>query len=235
MRIYACGCSFTYGDELQNPKISAWPTLVAEKLNATVNNDAVLGGTNVRTVYQTVKNIQDNYDLYLIAWTTYSRFTFYKSDNNFETNFNPNLKHSLYGNEKFYRDWGYDLYKYWYNELYAFKLWLQQIIQLQQLLKDKNYLMLNAFENNLSKWLAPKELFIDSVKDLINFDLMNDDQIFDEYKEIQYYVSLIDISKFYQWNKFYISELSNKFPTGPGCHILEQGHEHLAELIHQHV
>ena len=71
MRIYACGCSFTYGDELQNPKISAWPTLVAEKLNATVNNDAVLGGTNVRTVYQTVKNIQDNYDLYLIAWTTY--------------------------------------------------------------------------------------------------------------------------------------------------------------------
>ena len=235
MRIYACGCSFTYGDELKNTNKSAWPVRLAEKLSASIDNNAVNGGTNTRTVYQTIKNTQENYDLYLIAWTTYSRFTFYKSDNNFETNFNPNLKNSYYENEKFYSAWGNDLYKYWYNELFAFKLWLQQIIQLQQILKDKKYLMLNTIENNLSKWLAPKESFINSVTELINIDLMNDKQIIDEYKEIQYYISLIDFSKFYRWNEFCISDLCKNFPCGPNGHILEEGHDQLANLIHQHI
>jgi hypothetical protein len=235
MRIYACGCSFTYGDELKNPNKSAWPARLAEKLSASIDNNAINGGTNTRTVYQTIKNTQENYDLYLISWTTYSRFTFYKSDNNFETNFNTNLKHSLYGNEKFYCNWGNNLYKYWYNELFAFKLWLQQIIQLQQILKDKKYLMLNTMENNLSKWLTPKESFVNSVKDLINFDSMNDEQIFDEYKEIQYYISLIDFSKFYRWNEFCIEKLCGQFPVGPEGHILEDGHEYLANLIYKHV
>ena len=79
--IHAIGDSFTYGDELKNPNKSAWPAKLAEKLSASINNNAVSGGTNSRTVYQTIKNTQENYDLYLIAWTTYSRFTFYKSDN----------------------------------------------------------------------------------------------------------------------------------------------------------
>ena len=235
MRIYACGCSFTYGAELKNPNKSAWPARLAEKLSATIDNNATNGGTNARTLYQTIKNTQENYDLYLISWTTYSRFTFYKSDNNFETNFNPHLEHTLYGNKKFYRNWGQDLYKYWYNDLFAFKLWLQQIIQLQQVLKNKNYLMTNTMENNLSIWLSPKESFGSYVKELINFDLMNDEQIIDEYNEIQYYISLIDTSKFYRWNEFCISDLCKTFPCGPKGHILEEGHAQLANLIHQHI
>ena len=235
MRMYACGCSFTYGDELTDPAAHSWPAILAAKLSAEFTNVAAKGGTNARTVYQTIKHTQNKYDLYVIAWTTYSRFTFYKSDNNFETNFNPNLIHALYSSENFYKQWGEVLYKHWYNELYAFKLWLQQIVQLQHILKNKNYLMLNTMENNLHKWLAPKESFISSVKELINFDLMNDKQIIDEYEEIQYYISLIDFSTFYRWNEFYITGLCDRFPCGPEGHILEQGHEHLANLIYQHL
>jgi len=235
MRIYACGCSFTYGDELSHPTAHSWPAILATKLSADLTNAAIVGGTNYSTVYQTIKNTQDDYDLYLIAWTTYSRFTFYKSDNNFQTNFNLNLTHGLYSSEKFYKQWGEVLYKHWYNELYAFKLWLQQIIQLQAILKNTNYLMINTFDNNLSSWLAPKESFVNSIKDLINFDSMNDEQIFDEYKEIQYYISLIDFSKFYKWSKFHIIELCNHFQCGPEGHMLEQGHNHLADLIYQHL
>ena len=235
MRIYACGCSFTYGDELPTPTTQSWPAILASKLSADLTNTATPGGTNARTVYQTIKHIQDDYDLYLIAWTTYTRFTFYKSDNNFETNFNPNLEHAICSSENFYKQWGEVLYKHWYNELYAFKLWLQQIVQLQQILKNKNYLMLNTTENNLSKWLAPKESFGSSVKELIKFDLMNDEQIIDEYKEIQYYISLIDFSKFYKWNEFYITELCASYPVGAGGHILEAGHTQLANLIYQHL
>ena len=234
MRIYSNGCSFTYGDELQSTD-SAWPVLLSNKLNAQIVNDATSGGSNYRTVYRTIKNTKDDFDLYIIAWTTNARFTFYKSDNNFEINFNPNLANELYGNESFYKDWGKTLYSIWFNELYAFKLWLQQIIQLQQVLKNKKYLMINTFENNLNSWLSPEEVFLDKIKPFVNFNLMNDDQIVDEYKEIQYYNSIIDKSNFYGWGKFYIRELCSQFSCGAGGHFLEPGHEYLADLIYKHL
>jgi hypothetical protein len=234
--IYTNGCSFTYGDEL-NETSMAWPRLLAKKLNTEVFNDAVSGGTNYRTVYRTTKNIKEDYDLYVVAWTTCARYTYYKSDNNFEVNFNPQLLNALYGKEKFYSQWGKDLYLHWHNELYAFKIWLQQIIQLQATFErfQKNYLMINTFSNNLDKWLVPEDQFLSSVKNLINFDLMNDEQIFAEYQEIQYYISCIDTEKFYQWNNFFIGDLVQQFPVGPGGHILDAGHEHLSDLLYQHI
>jgi len=237
MKIYVNGCSFTYGDELTDPARNSWPILLGNKLNANVFNDAESGGSNYRLVYQTIKNLKECYDLYILAWTNYARFTFYKSDNNFSINFNPLLTHSMYGEEKFYADWGKSLYKFWYNELFSFKLWLQQIIQLQSLLEIKNsqYLMLNTFENSLKSWSSDRHDFIDQVKPLINFEIMNDDQIFAEYEEIQYYISLIDTTKFYKWNDFCITDLKQSFPSGSGGHILEQGHEKLAELLHHHL
>lgn len=233
MRIYANGCSFTYGDELQSINY-AWPQLLANKLNAEIVNDAIVGGTNYRTVYRTIKHTKDNFDLYIIAWTTDTRFTFYKSDNNFEINFNPQLKNDIYGKEPFYQEWGKTLYKIWYNELYSFKLWLQQIIQLQSIIK-KPYLMINTMHNNMSSWLSAKDTFIESTKALINFNIMNDEQILAEYQEIQYYSSLINKNNFYGWNNFYIKQLCEKFPCGPGGHILEAGHNYVADLIYNHL
>lgn len=240
MKIYACGCSFTYGEELKDPAVSSWPALLADKLQSSIVNDAVGGGSNARIVYRTVKSMRDNYDLYLIGWTDYSRYTFYKSDDNIEINFSVSscTKPLLSGyHEKIYEKWSSDLYKYWYNELYAFKLWLQQIILIQTLFKKENkkYIMVNALPNNLSKWLSRRDDFIQSVKSLINFNSMNDDQIFDEYAEIQYYISLIDTSKFYKWGEFDIMQLCKEFNCGPGNHILEDGHKYLAELIYTHV
>jgi hypothetical protein len=210
MRIYANGCSFTYGDELESPSTTAWPALVADHHGAKLINDAVSGGTNARTVYRTIKYLQEDFDLYLIALTTDTRFTVYKSDNNFEINFNPQLKNILYGNDDFYRTWGKTYYTTWYNQLYAFKLWLQQIIQLQAVLGNRQYLMINTMSNSLNKWTAEWPNFIDQVKSMINFDIMDDDQIFAEYKEIQYYVKQIDVSKFYKWNQFAIQDLCSE-------------------------
>jgi hypothetical protein len=235
MKIYANGCSFTYGDELTNPSKNAWPVLLSNSLHATLNNDATSGGTNYRTVYRTIKNLKNNYDLYLIAWTDYSRFTFYRSTNNEEINLNSRLKNDTLRKSLELTDWAFKFYKHWYNELYAFKLWLQQIIQLQSVLQNKSYIMINTFPNNIDSWTKPKDQFIDSVKYLINFDLMNDEQIFAEYEEIQYYISNIDFTKFYKWQEFYIFQLCKLFPIGPFGHILDQGHEHVAKLLYNHI
>jgi hypothetical protein len=63
--IYVNGCSFTNGDELQDPTSTAWPILLGRKLNKFVTNDAISGGTNSRTLYRTIKNLSADYSLYI--------------------------------------------------------------------------------------------------------------------------------------------------------------------------
>jgi hypothetical protein len=231
VRIYANGCSLTAGLHLNN---NAWPQLIAERLSAPLLNHAVDGGTNSRTVYQTIRNLKD-FDLFLIGWTSTSRYTFYDSTNNHEINFNPSLSHPNYESKSHYQNWGKVLYSHWHNELYAFKLWLQQIIQLQTLLKShgKKYVMINALENNLSVWLNGPASF----SKLINLEVMNDNQIIDEWNEIQYYVSLIDTDSFVKWNDFYIASIkvNNLFPVTATGHLTKEGHSYVANLIYEHL
>jgi hypothetical protein len=241
MRLYFNGCSFTHGDELANPRQDSWPSLISSNLKVDFLNDAVSGGTNYRTIYKTIQNI-NQYDYFIIAWTSYTRFTEYNPVDNFEINFNPmlNLDASLhYSNDlkenysKFV-DYGTLYYKHWFNELFEFKKWLQQIILLQSFFKSNNkpYLMLNTASNNLPAWLQPQEKFINATKHLLDFfDYLNDDQLLNEHLQIQELHSMIDTSTFIEWNSWSIRDLCSSYPCGPGGHILEDGHQAVANKV----
>lgn len=95
--------------------------------------------------------------------------------------------------------------------------------------------MINTVDNNLNKWAVPRDQFIDSIKKFINFDVMDDEQIFAEYDEIQYYIKQIETSTFYNWGTFTIRSLCDQFETGPRGHFLTAGHQHVADLIHKHI
>jgi hypothetical protein len=241
MKLYFNGCSFTYGDELTNPQQSAWPTLVVDFLKCDFSNDAISGGTNDRIMYKTIQNI-NNYDYFFIAWTTYTRFTEYNPVDNFEINFNPNLNldaslhysDDLKKNYKKYKDYGNLYYKHWFNELYEFKKWLQQIVLLQSFFKahNKPYLMLNTISNNLSAWLQPQEKFIDATRHLLDFfNYLNDDQLLNEHLQIQELHSMINKSTFIEWNNWSIKNLCSSHPCGPGGHLLEKGHQAVANKV----
>lgn len=235
-KICAIGDSSMLGEYLSNPNQESWLSILGQRLNAEVVNDSANSASNYRNVFQLVKNLKENYDFYIIQWGPYSRYTFYKSDTNYEVNFNIHLEYGRWSNEKIYKDWGTVLYKHWHNELYAFKIFLQQIILVQSILKEHNkqYCMIHGPEQHLSRWLAPRDEFISKTKDLINFDIMNDKQILDEYEEIQYYSSLIDTSKFYKWNEFWVTQLPD-VKLASGSHPSKESHQHLADLIYTHV
>jgi hypothetical protein len=125
-------------------------------------------------------------------------------------------------------------YKHWYNDLYEYKTWLQQIILLQSFFKQHNkpYLMLNTTNNNLVAWLQPQENFINATKSLLDFfDYLNDDQLLEEHAQIQKLNSMIDTSTFVGWNNWSINELSLTYKCGPGGHILEDGHCAVANKV----
>lgn len=241
MNLYFNGCSFTYGDELKNLNHSAWPTLVSSCLESNFLNDAVSGGSNDRIVYNTVQNI-NHYDYFFIAWTFYSRFTEYNPVDNYEINFNPRLNldaslqysDDLKKNYQKYKDYGNLYYKYWFNELYEFKKWLQQIVLLQSFFKvhNKPYLMLNTTDNHLPAWLQPREKFINATRHLLDFfDCLNDDQLLNEHLQIQELHSMIDKSTFIEWNNWSIESLLSSYPCGPGGHLLEDGHRAVANKV----
>jgi len=235
MKLYFNGCSHTWGDDLSNPDSQAWPSLIAKQLDCEWLNHSISGGTNDRIMYQTIKNIHD-FDKFYIAWTYVTRFTRYRSDNNYEVNFNPGLKHSLYGSSHEFKNYSQLHYAFWHNELYAFKIWLQNIILLQRLFESENksYIMINANHNNLDRWIVPWQNFNYGVKSLLCFDLMNDQQLYDEHVEIQNLIQKINFKKFIGWGSWCITDLAQNYPVGVTGHLLVQGHQAIANYILTH-
>jgi hypothetical protein len=234
MRLYFNGCSHTYGDDLAD-QTQAWPALIAKKLSCEFVNDAVSGGTNDRILYRTIKHAQE-FDRIYIAWTYTTRFTRYRSDNNHEVNFNPQLKHTLYGNAPEFKEYGKWYYQAWHNELYSFKLWLQDIVLLQRYLEsiNKPYVMINADNNCLDRWNVDWPSFNSSVKSLLCFDLMHDDQLLQEHAEIQSLLSQINTDNYVGWNQWWLATACKIHPVGPTGHSLADGHQYIADYIQKH-
>ena len=234
MRLYFNGCSHTFGDDLLDCN-QAWPSLIAKKLQCDFVNDSVSGGTNDRIVYRTIKHATE-FEFFYIAWTYTTRFTRYRSDNNHDVNFNPQLTHSLYGNQSEFKDYGKLHYAFWNNELYNFKLWLQNIVLLQRYLDsiNKPYVMLNADHNCIDRWSTDWHLFNSSVQSLLCFDIMDDETLHNEHLEIQTLLKQIDTSNYIDWNSWWITKLHRDHPVGPTGHLLENGHTAVANKILEH-
>ena len=234
MRLYFNGCSHTYGDDLKDQNL-AWPGLLSNELKCEFLNDSVSGGTNDRIMYRTIKHA-DQFDKFYIAWTYTSRFTRYRIDNNHDVNFNPQLKHSLYTTAIEFKDYGKLHYSYWHNELYAFKLWLQSIILLQRFFESikKPYVMINSDNNLIDRWTVDCNLFNNSVKSLVCFDLMDDLQLHAEHIEIQNLLKQINFDYYIGWNTWWLTKLCDQYPLGSTNHLLEEGHKATSRYIIDH-
>jgi hypothetical protein len=235
MKLYFNGCSHTYGDDLEFQSKDAWPSVIGQMKNCDFVNFAVSGGTNDHIKYLTVKHVND-FDKFYIAWTNISRFTRYRSDNNHAVNFNVQYKHKLYGNDPEFKTYAKLHYKIWYNELYAFKTWLQDIVLLQRFLESHNkpYVMLNAFNNLIDRFTVDWQNFNNSVKSIVCFDLMDDQQLFLEHAEIQKLLGQINFENYIGWNTWWLTKMLLSYPVGPTEHLLEEGHLATAKYILEH-
>ena len=235
MRLYFNGCSHTRGDDLDAPERQSWPAILAKKTGCSFLNDAVSGNANDQIIYRTIKHA-NQFDKFYIAWTYIERFTRYRSDNNHVVNFNLHLSNTLYNKDPNFINYGKIHYSTWHNQLYSFKLWLQNIILLQRYLESLNkpYVMINADNNNTDRWTTSWTNFNSSVQSLLCFDCMNDNQLYQEYQEVQQLLTQINFEHYIGWNNWWLTKDQEQFPTGATGHLLEQGHEHIAKYILKH-
>lgn len=72
------GCSWTYGDELENPRQQAWPALLANRLKIPLVNIAVKGSGNDAICRRTIEYLYQNLStrskpLVILAWSQITR------------------------------------------------------------------------------------------------------------------------------------------------------------------
>lgn len=164
------GCSFTYGEELENPKTQAYPFLLSKMLNEDVQNYGLCGAGNSYIKRTTVQKILHHKPKYaIIQWSEVSRLELYASMpvtaqdryNNYTGLLQTNIRWTGKG-VKFVDEY----YKNWYNEEHSFSDWIASVLCLQDFLKNHNinYVMFNAFGNQqlIKKYTIPEYKYIDT-------------------------------------------------------------------------
>jgi hypothetical protein len=146
MKLLAVGDSFTYGEELSDLN-NAWPYLLGNKLDYTVNNLAKPGCGNTRMIRHAVEQI-NNYDLIIIAWSHFARTEL--ADEHGFYDLWPGCSVLPYKDSSPWRSEVINYYSKHYNDQYLYNQYLINIILIQQYLKlnNKKYIMLDAFGNN---------------------------------------------------------------------------------------
>jgi len=137
-KLYTIGDSWTYGDELKNPKKECWPSVLSKELGCELVNDAQCGGPNDWMFRRTIEwaSQQKSFDdtIVIVAWS---------EPNRREENFNS----IIYG-EKLWKK----VMKYFYNDELSHYKSICYMVSLQEFLKSKNvkYLFFQPWYDILS-------------------------------------------------------------------------------------
>jgi hypothetical protein len=228
MKVLVVGDSFTAGDELPDYRAVsghrdvtskfAWPALLANNNSWTVDNFGKGGASNDRSIRVVFDEINKNYDLIILAWTTYDRFEISKTNNQslakpIETiNVNFNVAQKMTPK----LDWAVEFYLHHNDRFYNYQKWLRQIIMMQSYLKQigQKYLFCNTFG-----------IMSDLREDAYN-DFM---------PKLEYLTKQVDGKYYIGWPDMGMLDWMGDCSKGPGGHPLELGHQRIAERINEHI
>jgi hypothetical protein len=141
-RLITFGDSFTYGQELENPKRDSWPQLVSNYLGVPLNNKAFPGNSNDKILEQVLFENYSFKDFVIVCFSSISRFYFEDYDGWYTTI--PNIQHDSLIRNEITKKLHSSLTEKW-----LFRRFLIQAIYLQEFLQSRqaNYFFVNAFES----------------------------------------------------------------------------------------
>jgi len=242
MTFFINGSSYTHGDGLAQPAQDSWPVLFGQKLNSPIVNLSRSGASTEYIVYSTVKELSLNaYKKVIITWPALGRLMLVRRENGYFLHTGPGLYRFytggyIYADSAEFKDYVKLHYKYWFNRLHDLKQSLQQIVLLQEYLKNREcqYLFFNTNPYNLDKWLQLSTLDYRDKRQLVDgFDDLDDGQIAAEEMEIQSLYQQLDIKYYHDPINFNLIDWCSKLQyrdTTTG-HPTITGHLHIAEYI----
>lgn len=204
-KLIAHGCSFTYGEELQD-RTNSWPSLLAKGLGLSCTNLGTPGYSNDAVVHDLLNTNLDN-SIVVVCWTSYLRMQHADYNGTFTTRpGQPILSATDTNHRNVFRNASWIL-----DDTWLYSRWLTQVVLLQSYLKtnDIPYVFFNGFDNQHQ---------FERYKD--NFTKL---------------ASQIDIKNFPGWPYDGFVEWSYGSPIGTNGHPLEEGHKKVAEILQNHI
>lgn len=208
--IYTIGDSFTYGEELPDREVNAYPYVLARMLGTEVTNLGRPATGNYRIVKRTMDVVlNEQPELVVIGWSDPAR-----------QEFGDDISISdLWAGRDYRRmqecnDHRRDLIKYMtaYDvPEYYYAKWLRQIILLQTFCRANNVRCVMFSACNAENW--------------------NTNYI----SKHQQLAKNVDATTYAGWPYSGSTAWCFKQPHGPGGHPLEQGHEIIATQIYEHI
>lgn len=139
-RLVVHGCSFAYGEELENIANQSWAALVAKSLNLELLNLAKPGFSNDGAIEELIaESLDPNNDLVIMMWTWNHRINIVDEEGwftCFPENSDGGIRNMISNTIMGIAD-----------QNWLFRRWLTQVILLQEYFKSKGikYLFVNAF------------------------------------------------------------------------------------------
>lgn len=138
-KVLVIGCSITYGQELPARLKQSYPSLLSKSNDWEVVNRGFPGASNDRIIRILFEEIDNKYDLIIIAWTETSRKEVFDIRSDRFICINSNNYRSL--------DWVESYYKHSYDDFHNYMNWLRQVILVERFLQSVNqdYVFCNTF------------------------------------------------------------------------------------------
>ena len=210
-KLLTVGDSFTYGEELAD-KTSAWPQILANKLNYSLTNLGQPSASNDKILRKTIDHLvrDPDIDLVVIGWSNIGRSEHADEFGYYDVW--PGYQGNLFKQDG--STWRNELVDYvsrYHNSEAIHLKFVQQVLLLQAYLKSHNinYVMLNIVQNEYYK----KK----------HFD-----------GQPQYYAQ-VDQERFLGFNESGMMEWTHGCPIGPKNHFLEEGHKRVADKLYEHI
>ena len=215
MNLLTLGCSFTYGEELTDPRADCWPQQLACQLGYRLVNLGKPTNSGHGIVRQLIDHLSHEYnespDLVVIGWPSAGRVEY--SDAAGEFNIWPGYSGNLF---KKHHSWREELLNYinkYHNDEYLLQGFLNNVILAQNLLAQRQipYIMLNVVGN---------EYYLKTCID-----------------NYQHLVKLINKENFIGWPAEGMLEWTEaaRCPKGPNGHFLKEGHKIVANKIYEYI
>jgi hypothetical protein len=207
--IYAIGDSFTYGDELES-RDKAWPAVLSELIDKPVVNKGRPATGNTRIVKRAIDAVIDQAEMIIVGWSDCNRQEFADDIGVYDIWAGRNYQ-ALQLVDPTHRVnlikymTAYDTPEYYYAD------WLRKIILVQSFCKLHN---------------IPCIMFIACGAHISHQRY---------YQKFQHLVDQIDTSMFVDSMFNSVAEWCYGTPYGPNGHPLENGHEIIANKIHDHI
>lgn len=235
-KLQTFGCSLTSGDDITDLN-QTWPYLLSSKMSCELENFSYSNASNQSIADKVVEKCDTN-SFVIVCWTAQFRHQIYHNNKKIDYNVLTEEDQKVIALDEKIQEMPKDLenmitiQKKYIDEEQYYKQFLQNVLWLQQYLKDQKISYLFCYGNSMSISFNTKSW---NVKPQASSNLYNPNILIQKYPFIKSIDETHFLDFFEPHKSFWEHCVAKNFILGPTRHPLEDGHKFWADYISERI